>query len=80
MYGMVLSGMVVEMELEMKMIFVLEMMNTMMMIFQLRQHWMISNDYLFKKENKTIHLEIFSFFIKNEEINFIFIRRLFFQV
>ncbi len=80
MYGMVLSGMVVEMELEMKMIFVLEMMNTMMMIFQLRQHWMISNDYLFKTENRKIHLEIFSFSLKMKKSILYLFDDFFFQV
>jgi hypothetical protein len=50
-YGMVLLY-VVEMELEMMMIFVWMMMNTMMMIFQLQQHLMISNYYLFKKRKQ----------------------------
>jgi hypothetical protein len=44
-----------EMELEMRMIFVVEMMNTMMMIFQLQQHLMISNDYFFKKIKQLIN-------------------------
>jgi len=54
----------VEMELEMTMIFVLEMMNTMMMIFQLQQHLMISNYYLFETKKKKEKEIIF----KNKQI------------